>query len=380
MTPFDYQKTSRYFAQVAGGMEELGAEEISDLGAMRISGAYRGLYFEAEQAVLYRINYCSRLLTRVLAPLRSFQCHSDRYLYRHARDIDWPAIIPRGQSFAISANVSHSRIRHSQYAALRLKDAVMDQFKSEHRERPAIDRRRPDIRLNLHIENNRATISLDTSGDSLHRRGYRRETVEAPMQETLAAAVVRLSRWDERPLYDPMCGSGTLLCEALMHRTRIPAGFLRERFGFHFLPDFDQALWQKVREQADALIQPLPPGLISGSDESREAVLAAGKNLGTLPFGEAVDLKVAPFQDLPGLEDSVILCNPPYGIRLGNPGEAGILYKAFGDFLKQRCTGATATLYFGNRKMIPKIGLRPSWKRPFFNAGLDGRVAGFEIY
>jgi len=362
-------------------MEELGAEELSELGAKHISPAYRGIYFEADKATLYRVNYCSRLIARALAPLISFQCHSDRYLYGRALEIDWPVFFTGDYSFAISANLSNSKIRHSQYAALRLKDAVVDHFKTAHRRRPKIDKTTPDIRFNLYLENNWATISLDTSGESLHRRGYRRETVEAPMQETLAAAIIRLSGWDgSRPLYDPMCGSGTLLCEALMHYGRMPAGYLRKRFGFQLLPDFDGDVWGRVKKEEDQKIRPLPSGVISGSDVSRTAIRAAVKNLALLPYGRHIELKAAPFQRIKDLRDRLIVCNPPYGIRLGNPDDMKALYRAFGDYLKHRCKGSTAYVYFGDRKMIGYIGLRPSWKRPFSSGGLDGRLVKLEIY
>ncbi len=378
---FDYQRNHRYFAQIAGGMEELGAEELSELGAKHIRPAYRGIYFEADKATLYRVNYCSRLIARVLAPLCSFQCHSDRYLYQRALEINWPVFFTGDYSFAVSANVSHSKISHSQYAALRLKDAIVDRFKTAHRRRPNIDRIEPNIRLNLYIENNWATISLDTSGESLHRRGYRKASVEAPMQETLAAVIIRLSDWDgSRPLYDPMCGSGTLLSEALMHHSHIPSGYLRGRFGFELLPDFDANLWGQVKREENQKMRPLPLGVISGSDVSRTDVEAATTNLAFLPYGKQIELKVAPFQEIDDLGDRVIVCNPPHGIRLGNPDDTRDLYRVFGDYLKHRCKGSTAYVYFGDRKTIGYIGLRPSWKKPFSNGGLDGRLAKFEIY
>ena len=378
---FDYQRTPRFFAQISDGMEEFGAEELSELGAKDIHPAYRGIYFNADKATLYRINYCSRLIARVLAPLYSFQCHSERYLYRRAGEIYWPDLLKSHLSFAVSANVSNSNIKNSQYAGLRLKDAIVDRYRDAGLERPNVDRLQPDVRLNLHIERNKGTISFDTSGDSMHRRGYRKETVEAPMQEILAAVIIRLTAWDgSKPLHDPMCGSGTLLSEALMKYCRIPSGFLRKRFGFEFLPDFDRGLWERVKADADAQMRPLPEGLIAGSDASPEAVRAAKTNLAALPCGDRIELKVAPFQELAELKDRVIVCNPPYGIRIGKHPDLVKLFKAFGDFLKQRCTGSTAYLYFGKRDMIGHIGLKPSMKKPLSSGGLDGRLTRFEMY
>ncbi|MBW2522484.1 MAG: class I SAM-dependent RNA methyltransferase, partial [Deltaproteobacteria bacterium] len=177
---FSYQKSGRYFAQVATGLEELGRQELQQLGAREVKSGYRGFYFSADRATLYRINYCGRILSRVLAPLLRFDCHSDKYLYKTAAKIDWFALLSLKETFAVRANVSHSNIKHSQFAAQRLKDAIVDRFRQETGKRPSVDTREPDVLFNLHIGNNRATIYLDTSGASLHRRGYRLESVTAP--------------------------------------------------------------------------------------------------------------------------------------------------------------------------------------------------------
>lgn len=378
---YQYQQTHRYFAQIAGGLEETGEEELTELGATDIAPAYRGLYFDAAAATLYRINYQTRLLTRVLAPLITFDCHSDRYLYKTARSIDWTDFLSLDKTFAIFANVSGSNISHSKFAALRLKDAIVDDFRDRTGQRPNIDTRNPDVWLNLHIENNQAIISLDTSGGSLHRRGYRTETGDAPMQETVAAAAVRFSGWDgETPLYDPMCGAGTLLAEALMHYARIPSGYLRDDFGFEQLPDFDAAIWKAVKAEADSQIRALPDGLLSGSDIDPDAIAASRANLQVLPGGEAVDLKVQDYQKIESLENVTIISNPPYGLRMGREEDMTDFYQSLGDFLKQRCTNSTAYLYFGKREWIKKIGLRASWKKPLVNASLDGRLVKYEMY
>ena len=190
---FAYQKTGRFFAQVADGFDDLVREELARLGAVDVKPAYRGVWFGADKEALYRVNYRSRLLTRVLAPLISFDCHSAGYLYKTGFSIEWPSLFGADETFAIDATTANSKITHSRYAAQRLKDAVADRFREDTGERPSVDRKAPDMRIHLRIHANRATISIDTYGSSLHRRGYRREGVEAPMQETLAAAIVRLS-------------------------------------------------------------------------------------------------------------------------------------------------------------------------------------------
>jgi putative N6-adenine-specific DNA methylase len=378
---FLYQKTGRYFAQIADGMEELGADELSELGASGISPIYRGIYFEADKAVLYGINYRSRLITRVLAPLITFDCHSAKYLQKTARSIRWPDLFPLEKTFAVFATVSHSTIRHSQYAALCLKDAIVDSFREHCGKRPNVETRDPDLWFNLHIEKNRATISIDTSGGSLHRRGYRSESVEAPIQETVAAAVLRLSGWDgSSPFYDPMCGSGTLVCEALMSYCRIPAAYLRKRFGFKFLPDFDKKVWQRVKAEADQKMQALPEGLISASDLSVQAVSTTKNNLSALRYHQGVTVKTADFRNIPELENRLIVCNPPYGLRIGKGADLDNFYKDLGDFLKQRCRGSSAYIYFGKREYIKCVGLKPSWKKPLKNGGLDGRLVKYDLY
>jgi putative N6-adenine-specific DNA methylase len=376
-----YQQIHRYLAQIPDGMAELASAELSELGAQNIEPVYRGVYFDADQETLYRINYMSRLLVRILAPLANFDCHSTKYLYRMAREIDWSEFLTLDRTFAVFANVANSKISHSKYAALCLKDAIVDSFRERCGERPNIDPNTPDLWINLFISGNKATINIDLSGGSLHRRGYRQVSVEAPMQETVAATIIRLAEWDgERPLYDPMCGSGTLLSEALMSYSRVPAGFLRQRFGFEFMPDFDGELWCRVRQAADSQIRELPEGLIAGSDISPENLAAARTNNDLLPGGERIGLKTADFRELPPMENTTIVCNPPYGIRLGRDEDIGAFYKEIGDFLKQKCTGSTAYIYCGERKWVKKIGLKATWKKPILTGGLDGRLAKYELY
>lgn len=378
---YQYRKSHTYFAQIADGLEDPGSRELTALGAREIRPAYRGIYFKADAADLYRINYGARLITRVLAPLLTFDCHSPKYLQKTASSIRWTDFLSPEQTFAIFANVSDSHIRHSQYAALCLKDVIADFFRAQCGRRPNVETKNPDVWFNLHIHGNRATISLDTSGGSLHRRGYRTASVEAPMQETVAAAIIRMSGWDgERPLYDPMCGSGTLIIEALMAHCRIPAGFLRKHFGFEALPDFDASTWKRVKAEMDGKIRPLPGGLIFAGDLSKKAVAATRKNLEAFRQHPAIDVHCRDFRKIAEIKDAVLVCNPPYGIRLGKKSDLGSFYKELGDFLKQRCRGTAAYLYFGNRERIKQIGLKPSWKKPLSNGGLEGRLVKYEMY
>ncbi len=318
MTTFEYQKSRRFFAQIAGGMEEFGKEELAELGAADIKTAYRGLYFNSDNKVLYTVNYKSRLVTRVLAPLLTFDCHSTDYLYKTAKSIPWREIFDTDHTFAVYSSVSDSKITHSKYASLRLKDAIVDYFRELSGIRPNIEKQYPDIWINLHIEHNRAVISVDTSGGSLHRRGYRKQAGIAPMQETLAAAIIRLTGWKgEKPLIDPMCGSGTLLFEALMKYCRIPAAFNRKQFGFVFLPDYESGTWKTVRQKMNRQIRQLPEKLISGSDISRSAIRDAINNSRSFQSGRNIQFETRDFHDIKAINDSIIVTNPPYGIRMG---------------------------------------------------------------
>jgi putative N6-adenine-specific DNA methylase len=381
LLPYQYQNDGRYFAMVADDLKEAAMEELSELGAEDIKPEYSGIYFTADKQVLYSINYLTRLISRCLAPLVSFDCPDTDTLYRRARQLEWRDFLKKKRTFAVSANVSDSAISHSQYAALRLKDAIADHFMERYGKRPDVSAIEPDVSINLHIRHDKAVISFDTSGGALHRRGYREETVSAPMQETVAASIIRFSGWDGSvPLYDPMCGSGTLLCEALMKYSNIPAGIFRRRFGFESLPDFDSIIWRYVKKESDGNIRELPKGLIAGSDISENAVDAARVNLMGLHYGNNVDVKMADFRELPGLEDCLIVTNPPYGIRMGSGENLEEFYTDLGDFLKQKCKGSNAFVYFGDRKYIKNVGLKTSYKKLLKAGGLDGRLVKYELY
>ena len=380
-TDYLYQKNHVFFAQTAGGIEELAAKEAETLKATSVKPGFRGFFFKADLEVLYRLNYQARLITRILAPLTKFYCINTDDIYRYAWKINWPDIFNLKNTFAVFSNVSNSNINHSKFAALKLKDAIVDKFRTRrNNRRPDVDTKNPDIRFFLHINNNKATIYLDTSGDSLHMRGYRKKSVPAPMRETVAATIIRMIEWNgEKPLYDPMCGSGTLLCEAFMHYCKIPSGYLRKRFGFELMPDFDPSIWKNVKSDADSMIREFEPGLISGSDIDSAAFEACKANLSKLPGGLKVQIEQKDFNKLDKLNNRIIVTNPPYGIRLNKQNETDLI-KSFGDFLKQKCSGSTAYVYFGNRELIKRIGLRTTFKKPLQSGGLDGRLCRFDMY
>lgn len=378
---YNYQKSNRYFAQVADDIKDITADELESLGATGIKEAYKGVYINASQSNLYKINLYSSLINRILAPLFSFDCHSENYLYKTAYDIEWEKLFSSDETFAVFASTINSNINHSKFAALKLKDAIVDRFRNTKGKRPNVDTRNPDVWFNLFIENNHAVISLDTSGGSLHRRGYRKESVEAPMIETLAASLLKISGWNgTTALYDPFCGSGTILCEAYLHVTNTPTSINRKKFGFEKLPDFNSKLWKEVKAEALDNIKEIRDGLISGSDVSKEAIKAAQINCNEIDKSGRISLRQTNLFDIKELNNKTIICNPPFGIRLKHNQDLSDFYKQFGDFLKQKCKGSTAYVYFGDREYLKKIGLRTAMKRPLQNGGLDGRLAKFELY
>jgi putative N6-adenine-specific DNA methylase len=379
---FMYQVQHEYFAQVAGGLEELAAKELETLGATEIRSFPRGIDFKADQETLYRIVYCTRLLSRVLAPLTRFDITSSEDLYLKSKQIDWTHLLTLDQTFGIFSNVSRSVIDNSHFAALKLKDVVVDMFRKRYRgKRPNVDSRDPDLWINLHIRDNVATISLDCGGGSLHRRGYRQRSVEAPMQETLAAAILDLAEWDgKEPIYDPMCGSGTLLSEAFIKASRLPAACLRKSYGFQMLPDHDRLVWVKVKLEVDNRVRNLAGGLVKGSDIDKTAVAITRANNARLPGGDDLRVKTADFHDLPEIKRGLIVCNPPYGIRLKADEDMQPFIQDFGDFLKQKCTGCRAYIYFGDLELIKYVGLKTKRRIPLRNGGLDGRLVSYDLF
>lgn len=374
---FEYIKTGKYFAQIAGGLEQHAKEELLELGAEIIQEVPRGIRFACDKQTLYTIIYKARLIQRVLAPIISLECHSEKYLYSQLyKNVDWLSLFNLDETFSIVSNVSDSKIGNSLYAGQVMKDAICDQFRDKYKARPSFESKNPDITFSLHIRKNLATVSFDVAGKSLHKRNYRQGVNLAPMQETLAAAVIKLTEWKgENELIDIMCGSGTLVIEALMRYCKIPAGYLRDDNGIFYLPDFDETLWKKVKERANAEIITLPTGLIRASDVSSKSLSYARKALDLLPSGDKVILEVSRFQDLPLKENRTIICNPPYGVRMGNFDRTVELYKEIGDFLKQKCPQSVAYILCGSAELVPKLRLRAHWKKSLKNGNLDTKLA-----
>ena len=381
MSTYLYQEHRQFFAQHAGGAEQAAASELEELGAHSLKQGYLGYYFKADSETIYRLVYMTRVSTRILAPLIHFNCHSANYLYKSAQQINWTDFLTLTKTFAITANTADSQLRNSNYAAQVLKDAIVDQFRDNFGERPNINTRFPDLQLNLYVHKNRARISVDLGGGSLHKRGYRTESVVAPMQENVAATILRLSEWDtNQPLFDPFCGSGTILIEAAMKLTNFPAARFRSKFGFLRLPDFDPTLWNQIKTEANRAVTALPEYQIMGSDIDAAAIRAASTHIAMLPEGKNIHLQTQDFRSIESLNNHCIITNPPYGIRIESPEQTKLLLKEFGDFLKQKCTGSTAFIYFGEPTLSKKIGLKPDQKWPLRTGGLDGILCRYPLY
>lgn len=381
MSKYLYQKHHQYFAQHSSGAEEAARFELLDLGAQSIKEGYLGYYFTADRESIYRIVYMTRICTRILAPLINFECHSTNYLYKTAKQINWNDFLTLTKTFAITCNTSNSKLRNSDYASKILKDAIVDQFRENYGERPSVNKRYPDLQLNLYIHQNIARISVDLGGGSLHRRGYRTEKVTAPIQENVAATILRLSEWNgKNPLYDPFCGSGTILIEALMKITNFPSARFRSKFGFLRLPDFDPTLWNQIKNKMNQSIQHLDQNIIYGSDIDRNAIEITKTHLSKFDEHNKINVEMKDFRSIQSLNNHCIVTNPPYGIRISSSSETTKLLKEFGDFLKQKCTGSTAFIYFGEPALFKNLGLKPDKKWPLRTGGLDGLLCRYPLY
>ena len=380
----------RFFATAAKGTESLVAKELTATGARHIRPTVGGVHFEGGLETLYRANLWLRTANRALMPIAEFACPTPQALYENARNVRWRDWMTVDTTFAVDCNCRDSQISHSHYAALKVKDAIVDQFRDDIGRRPNVDRRQPMLQVNAHIVKDRCVLSLDASGDRLHRRGYRRQATDAPLRETLAAAIVGWVEWDNEGMFiDPMCGSGTLVIEAGLKAMNYAPGLLRcgnnasERHGFGFQRwrNFDQKLWRRLTDEARDGIREKIPGRLLGYDISRPAIHIASENaklagLGRhLRFMRGDALKLSPRGNR-----GVIVCNLPYGERTGEVEELKSLYSGFGNVLKQRCAGYTAYLFTGNLKLAKSIGLRTAKRFTLYNGPIECRLLKYELF
>jgi putative N6-adenine-specific DNA methylase len=367
-------------AKTYAGLEEILSKEIADIGGENIQITKRGVLFEGEKDVLYRANYELRTALRILISLTSFKAENETVLYKKIREVEWWRIMDLNQTFAVDAITRSEVFKHSHYAALKVKDAIADQFRDKMNRRPNVDPEKPDVRVNVHIHNTDVSLSLDSSGDPLYKRGYRVGAMEAPLSEVLADGLLLLSSWDrEKPLTDGMCGSGTLPIEAAFLATNTPPQLKRTYFCFKRYKDFDEKLWNHIVENNNNQRIPLKTP-ISGTDWSQKAVQMAWKNVESAGFRENVFFKKHDFFDLkPPQETGVLIMNPPYDARL-KLDDAIAFHKQIGDALKHNWKGWTAWILSGNLEAAKFIGLRPTRKIALNNGAIECKFLKFDLY
>jgi putative N6-adenine-specific DNA methylase len=372
----------KYFATVARGLETLAAQELENLGAHSVEPGFCGVAFRGDRTLLYRVNLWARLPFRILMKLDEFRCQDAQELYRHIQTIDWSNYLTPDLTLAVKATGKSDRLNHTHFTALQVKNAIVDQQMQEFGDRSNVDTESADLRISVHIDRDTCTLSLDSSGNSLHRRGYRPAVGAAPLKESLAAALIQMSGWQpDLMFYDPLCGSGTLPLEACLKALNVAPGLFRESFGFETWRDFDPSVLEKLIQEAEDSQLDRLPAPIWGSDgdpKTIEQAIANATNCGVLDqvYFSQIDLN-----DVAAPGDSgVLFCNPPYGERLGRDRDLGEFYKQLGDILKQRFKGWTAFILSGNKELAKSIGLKSSQRTAVFNGTLPCQLMKYELY
>jgi putative N6-adenine-specific DNA methylase len=373
---------TRYFATCARGIEPVLADELRSLGASAVEPGRGGAAFAGDRALLYQANLWLRTAIRVLMPVLTAPVSSPDELYDAVRSLDWSRYLTPEHTLAVDCNVRDSQITHSKYAALRTKDAICDQFVERCGRRPSVDVEQPLVPLNLHIYRNEAVLSLDSSGASLHKRGYRPILLKAPLNEALAAALVLLTGFrGETAFVDPLCGSGTLPIEAAWLALRRPPGLTRRRFAFQSWLDYDVGLWTQLRDEARRGVRKELPAPVVGSDVRRDAVEWSKTNARAAGIGHLVRFEAKDVREFrpPDGPPGVLLCNPPYGERIGEEKEWRGLYQTLGEVFRERCAGWTAYVFTGNARLAREIGLQPAAQVPLFNGKIPCRLLRFDL-
>ena len=370
-----------YIAKTSAGLEKLLLEELIEIGADDASIIKRGVTFRGDTSILFKANYLARTAIRIIKPIGVFEVIDDKQLYEKVKKINWEDVFNLDQTFKVNAHVYNSELDHSQFVALRTKDAIVDQFRDKTGKRPWVEIDNADIYIDVHINDNVCTISLDSSGESLHKRGYRIDADKAPINEVLAAGMIGLTGWNgEKDFYDPMCGSGTIAIEAAMKAMKIPAGYYRDRFAFMNWEGFDKNLWENIKREADEKIIELEC-TIYASDRSKKAVNIAKTNLKKAALHKDIDLSVNYFDAIvPENREGILLFNPPYGMRLEEINEINDLYSSIGDTLKKHFSGFEAWIITANLDAAKHIGLRTSARIELYNGPLESRLLKFELY
>jgi len=371
----------KYFATCARGLESILAAELTALGSADVVAGRGGVAFAGDKSVLYSANLWLRTAVRVLRPILEAEVRSPEELYEAVQTIDWSQWMTPEHTLAVDSNVRDSHITHSKYAALKTKDAICDQFVQRCGRRPSVNVDEPMVGLNLHIHQNQAVLSLESSGESLHKRGYRPIQTRAPLNEALAAGLLLLAGYHgDCPFVDPLCGGGTLCIEAGWIASNRPPGLTRRRFGFMGWMDFDIALWTRLRDDARRKVRAQLPHAILGGDERRDAIAFARDNAKAAGIGHLLTFEVKDvgnFRPPPG-EPGIILINPPYGERLGDEKELRSLYRKFGEVFA-RCAGWKVFVFTGNAALARQIGLPVIRRVDLFNGRLPCQLIELQV-
>ena len=370
---------NKLIAKTFQGLEEVLAQELIKLGAENVERGNRVVYFTGDKEMMYRANFELRTAVRILKPIATFEATNADEVYEGVKKVDWTQYLELSTTFAVDSVVYSDDFRNSKFVSYKVKDAIVDFFREKTGKRPNISVASPDIRFNIHISEKSCTLSLDSSGESLHKRGYRQATVESPINEVLAAAMILMTGWDgECDFIDPMCGSGTLPIEAALIARNIAPGVFRKHYAFEKWPDFDADLLEKIYND-DSKEREFSHH-IYGYDQEPEAIVASMQNVKAAGLTGDITLEVQPFQKfVQPAEKSIIVMNPPYGERITAPNLLG-LYRTIGERLKHQFVGNEAWIIGYREETFDNIGLKPSVKISLYNGSLNCMFCKYTIF
>ena len=375
------EKNFKMLAKTLYGMEDLLAQELRQLGASEIEIGTRNVSFEGDTGFMYKANLCCRTAIKILKPITAFNVFTEDDLYKKVYDIPWERYMEADGSLAVDATVFSKQFTHSQYIALKTKDAIVDRFRDKEGERPDVDLDHPTLRINVHIDRNICTVSLDSSGASLHKRGYKVENTLAPINEVLAAGMIMLAGWNGQcDLLDPMCGSGTIATEAAMIACNIPPNLNRDEFGFETWPDFDVDLYETIENAALAKIRDFR-FKIHARDKDAYVLRKAKANIKNANLSEFIDTQEQDFFTSEKETDRpmFMVFNPPYDERL-TVDDIDAFYAEIGNTLKRGYPGTQAWMITSNMEALKSVGLRPSRKIKLYNGKLESKLVRYEMY
>lgn len=373
----------RMIAKTLFGLEEILSRELADLGASKLKTMNRSVEFYGDKQLLYEANLWCRTATRILKPFASFKAANENELYHKVSNIEWGKYLDIEQTFAIDAVITKSQFTNSLYVAQKTKDAIVDQFRRTSGRRPSVELNNPDIRINVYIFKNECRLALDSSGEPLFKRGYRKKTGKAPLNEVLAAGLVLQSEWDKKSSFvDAMCGSGTIVVEAALIARNIAPGLTRKQFCFMNWPDYDKRMFDSICKKAREAVMPKLNFEILAADLREAAVYDARDNAKEAGVVENITFKHCAIKDLiPPESPGVLIINPPYGERISTiKNEIEELYQSIGDAFKRNFTGYDAFVFTGNLDAAKKIGLRTSRRIQMYNGSIECRLLKFEMY